>query len=662
MIKQVLPKQNELLQLTVDSLEDRMMLSSVQIYAAGQTGTESLELKINDVVAATFDNIGGDVANRQFQELTFTTDQSITASEVRLQFINDLYRAEDGFDRNVVIDRIVVDGRIYETESPSTFSTGVWRDGSVTDPGFLETETLNINGSFFYSNNGGSDPETRNGTILRIEAQGTTGDERLQVRIDGEVVETFDVTTDLESYFFVSDEGIVVEQVQLEFINDLYDPEAGIDRNLIVQQIQLVDRTTLERQRFFTDSETTFSTGTWRAEDGVVEGFGRGDTLHSNGFLQYSQSETSTGSLAIDTSYGDSGFAGFPASSFNSLMAISPSGEAIGFYATGDIVLGGSTIQALLFDSDGKILNEIAIASGGRQQPRIYTVDFGADGSILTSMDFPRLSSSRIVKLTPEGNYDTSFSDDGFLDLGELYPGEATVAPDGSVYFAGRVRDTSQFTMTKFDSQGNVVTSFGTNGSVDLNFGTSVVGVEPTSDGGAYAVINDAVSGFQTITKLTADGQRDLSFGNNGDVFRSPQESNVASRLLVDSQDRLLLTTIFEGRTELVRITSGGEIDNGFGESGTVVLSPGFQIAEIDAQGRILGYSNVESESGVTAGIFRLEESGNFDVTFDDDGIFVTATELALNDSNQRINNVRVGDDGAIYAKSASGIRKYIIV
>ena len=276
--------------LALESLENRMMLSSVQVFAAGTTGTESLDLRINDVVVSTFENVGGDASNRQFQQLTFDTPQNITAGEVRLEFTNDLFRPEDGFDRNIVIDRIVVDGVTFETESPSTFSTGVFRDGGVTDPGFLQTETLNINGSFFYSNDGASAPTASTGTTLQIKAFGSTGEEQLQVRINGNVVQTFSVTTTPDTYTFVSDQQISVDQVQVEFTNDLFDPNNGIDRNLIVEQIQLVDRQTNETQTFITDSDSTFSTGTFLDADGIVDGFGRGNTLHANGFFRFAQS------------------------------------------------------------------------------------------------------------------------------------------------------------------------------------------------------------------------------------------------------------------------------------------------------------------------------------------------------------------------------------
>ena len=659
------PEHSQLDSLTVESLEDRMMLSTVQIFAAGTTGSESLELKINDVVAETFENIGGDAASRNFQQLAFTTDQQITASEIRLEFINDLYRPEDGFDRNIVIDRIVVDGNTYQTESPSTFSTGVWRDGGVSGPGFLETETLNINGSFFYSNDGISDPPTQQGTILRIEARGTTGEEQLQLRVDGEVVETFNVSEELDSYFYTTDQNVSVEQVQLEFTNDLYDPAAGVDRNLVVQQIQLVDRATLERQRFFTTSDSTFSTGTWRSEDGVVDGFGRGDTLHANGYFRFGLGQSASQSLVIDPSYGDNGFAAFNSASFSSRMAVSRSGRMATIVSAGDVFQGTATTDIRLFDADGNFINQTTIGGGGRQQPRIFSLEFGPDESIFVNLDLPRSSLAQIVKLTPEGDLDQAFGINGRVFLDRVFPASLSATSDGNVLSGGRSTNFGEVTpmvIRKYDAAGNVIQSFGNNGTTELFFGTAVIGIEATSDDGAYFVVNDGQTGSRTVTRLTAAGQPDPSFGVSGSVFLPPQELGGGRDILVDSKDRLVLTSLLpSGQIELLRLTSEGFVDTSFGDAGTVTLNSdfsGFQF-DFDPQDRVIGYSNVTTDAGVTAGIFRLDENGNLDLSFDDDGIFETAFGLTQNDINQRITNVRVDGNGSIFARSVTGVRKY---
>ena len=174
--------------LAIENLEDRMMLSTVQIYAAGGTGQETLALRVDDQVVAEFNNIGGDASAREYVELEFETDQRITAGQLRIDFTNDLFDAATGLDRNLFIDRIVIDGPTfgvtYQTEGPSVFHTGLWRDGGVTEPGFLRTETLNINGSVFFSDTNAPRDPTDDRQITFV-ARGTTGDEVVSLSIDG---------------------------------------------------------------------------------------------------------------------------------------------------------------------------------------------------------------------------------------------------------------------------------------------------------------------------------------------------------------------------------------------------------------------------------------------------------------------------------------------
>ena len=659
--------------LAVDVLENRMMLSSVQIFAAGTTGTESLDLRINDVVVKTFEHVGGDASNRQFQQLTFDTPQNITAGEVRLEFTNDLFRPEDGFDRNIVIDRIVVDGVTFETESPSTFSTGVFKDGGVTDPGFLQTETLNINGSFFYSNDGASAPTASTGTTLQIKAFGSTGEEQLQIRINGNVVQTFSVTTTPDTYTFVSDQQISVDQVQVEFTNDLFDPNSGIDRNLIVEQIQLVDRQTNETQTFITDSNSTFSTGTYLAADGIVDGFGRGNTLHANGFFRFAQSDaptdpnTSTDSLAIDLSFGEDGFTSGNNANFSSESAVSPSGRFARIGFSGGLFDGTSSTDLLLFDADGTLINQTSIAPGGRQQPRIQAIEFGLDESIFVSLDASRSPISQIVKLTPEGNRDTSFGTDGTLTRESIERASLAVTSDGNLITGGRIGVLTSApqtnVLTKRDPQGNLIDTFGGDGRVELNFGTEIIGTVATSDGGAYFAVNDGQTGSRTVTRISADGSLVSSFGFNGSIFLEPQGFGT-DVVLVDSQDRLILgNRIFgdDGRTQLLRFNSDGQIDTSFGDGGTVTLSTDSFGFEVDSQDRIAGFTNVQVNSNLTASIFRLNENGDFDASFADGGVFVTA-DVPSSEFNQQISGIELADDGSIFANSFFGIRKYIPV
>jgi len=113
------------LQLQMETLEPRMMLSTVQIFASGTQGGEQLQLQIDGNVAETFEiGIGTDILNDQ--TFFFETDETITADDVRIEFLNDSFNAATGADSNLIVDAIAVDGVRFETESSSTFSTGTF--------------------------------------------------------------------------------------------------------------------------------------------------------------------------------------------------------------------------------------------------------------------------------------------------------------------------------------------------------------------------------------------------------------------------------------------------------------------------------------------------------------------------------------------------------
>ena len=281
--------------LNIETLEDRMMLSTVSVFAAGAAGDEAFDLKVNDVIVSTFENVGGDPSTGEFVQFDYHTDEKLTADDIRVEFFNDVFDEETGLNRDLFVDKIVVDGVTYETEDPSVFSTGIFRDGEVTGPGFFETEKLNINGSFFYSNDGASEGGGGGGgginteqTRIRVDASGHAGGEIIAVEILGREVQRFELTQSTEIYTVVLDEDVSVTDIGIRFVNDLYDEEKGIDRNATINNVQTIDLESGEREvvRLATN-QFVYSTGTWTAEDGVVTGFRRGDTLHTDGVFRF---------------------------------------------------------------------------------------------------------------------------------------------------------------------------------------------------------------------------------------------------------------------------------------------------------------------------------------------------------------------------------------
>ena len=69
--------------LQLETLEPRMMLSTVQIFASGTQGGEQLQLQIDGNVAETFViGVGTSVLNDQ--TFFFETAETITADDVRI--------------------------------------------------------------------------------------------------------------------------------------------------------------------------------------------------------------------------------------------------------------------------------------------------------------------------------------------------------------------------------------------------------------------------------------------------------------------------------------------------------------------------------------------------------------------------------------------------
>ena len=126
---------------------------TIVIQAAGSTGQESMLLQIDGVTVASY-VVGGDPSTRSFQSFTYQHSSAVSGDQVRLVFDNDFLDPVTGEDRNLTIDRILIDGVTLETEAPTVFSTGTWLPGDGIQPGFRQSETLHADGYFQFDAQG----------------------------------------------------------------------------------------------------------------------------------------------------------------------------------------------------------------------------------------------------------------------------------------------------------------------------------------------------------------------------------------------------------------------------------------------------------------------------------------------------------------------------
>ncbi len=263
--------------LDMEPLEQRHLLATIQVLAAGVTNDESIELRFDGETVRSWSKLGGNAYGGQFVTLEHQTSGPISPNQVRVAFTNDLYNPSRGYDRNVRIDAIVIDGIRYETESPIVYSTGTWKPQDGIVPGFRQSEFLHTNGYFQYAE------PVQTGSLMEIRARGNFGGERFEVRIDGATVRSFEVTQSFQTFSFRADSNVTADQVRIAFVNDRYEPANNIDYNLQVDYIAI------DSVVYQTEAPNVYSTGTWKPADGIQPGFRQSEWLHTNGYFHYGQ-------------------------------------------------------------------------------------------------------------------------------------------------------------------------------------------------------------------------------------------------------------------------------------------------------------------------------------------------------------------------------------
>lgn len=270
------------LSLKLEQLEDRTLLSSVTILAAGFDGTEQMQLLVDDVAVATFEVASG-AATGDFTAYTYDSLETLQAGQIKVAFINDLYLPESGFDRNLRVDAIEIDGDRLETEDPSVFSTGTWEPVVGIEAGFKESEVLHTDGFFQFAT------PTVEPTVVKVYAAGRIGDEVISLEIAGEEVAVFDLAEaggqlgDLEArnfsvFSYTTPDAVAPEDVRVNFLNDVFDRESGnLGRDVRIDKIEIND------VAYDTEDPAVFSTGY------AGPGFWEEEILEFNGYFQYAQ-------------------------------------------------------------------------------------------------------------------------------------------------------------------------------------------------------------------------------------------------------------------------------------------------------------------------------------------------------------------------------------
>ena len=118
--------------------------TTIVVYAGGRTNEETMELRIDGQAVTEWTNVGGSFSG-DFVAYSYTADEEVVASQIQVAFTND-----DGASRDLRVDKIEVDGVAYQSEAPTTYSTGTWTSDNGCGGGFKRNEWLHCDGYFAY--------------------------------------------------------------------------------------------------------------------------------------------------------------------------------------------------------------------------------------------------------------------------------------------------------------------------------------------------------------------------------------------------------------------------------------------------------------------------------------------------------------------------------
>lgn len=241
--------------------------SLIVVKASGDTGVEQIRLEVNDQPVATYQ------LTTTLRDYAYVHDTLVTPSAIRVAFFNDLYQPP--IDRNVRLDRMSLNGSVYEAEASTVFSTGTWDPGSGCAPGYKQSEYLHCDGYLQFA-------ATANSTPIVVRALGITGEEEINLLINQVPVATFDLSTSFQEFVYTHSSNVTADQIRVEFSNDGVTSQ-GADRNVRVDHVR-IDGVVYEAE-----SIDVYSTGTWTADTGCAAGNKQSEFIHCNGYLQFGQ-------------------------------------------------------------------------------------------------------------------------------------------------------------------------------------------------------------------------------------------------------------------------------------------------------------------------------------------------------------------------------------
>ena len=263
------------------------------------------------------------------------------------------------------------------------------------------------------------------------------------------------------------------------------------------------------------------------------------------------------------------------------------------------------------------------------------------------------LAAAALASSGQPGAIDKTFANQGIASFGSgpaaniSFIAAEAVQPDGRVVMVGPTKPdpsgNTEMGVVRLNRNGSLDTTFGSGaGAVLIDFGAgssataTAVALQKNGDivvAGAATVGTDQIG----VARLLPSGSLDATFGSNGTALvgtgDTPQDPPETVGVAVQPADQKIVVVGTQNHAsgtgfQVTRLTTGGQLDNSFNGTGTVVTQIGPTDSEstadaiaIQSDGKIVVAGNGTTSTGsMDFQVARYTNTGNLDTSFNGSG------------------------------------------
>ncbi|NOY39474.1 MAG: hypothetical protein GXO95_04405 [Nitrospirae bacterium] len=303
-----------------------------------------------------------------------------------------------------------------------------------------------------------------------------------------------------------------------------------------------------------------------------------------------------------------------------------------------------------------------------------FSITTDSEGKILVAgqADVGDYTYAVTLKYNADGTPDASFADNGValynIEYPYVYAGYSITTDSKDKVLVTGFRHESGIITLRYNTDGTPDNSFDSDGVAlyhnPLSASDSDYGYSITIDSSDRILVTGYTIGHNSmlILRYKSNGKLDTTFGNDGVVFAGSSELfySTGRSITTDLEGRILVAGSGSNGSDadmrIWRYNDDGTPDTTFGTDGVVVShnaaggdgdDRGQSIA-VDSRGRILvtGYS-INSSGDADMVVWRYNEDGTPDATFDGDGIAVFHN-AAGGDGTDRGSSITIDSSGKL--------------